>query len=267
MLTTVSEELFEEACQGIVEGSSQSGFDWDDMLKNASTIKTVNNYMKHCNCKELGNGSGRQAWLVKEGSKASDGVEIKGPACFKVAKNMKGVAQNLAEAEYLEKLKSYSFAPIIYNHDPNGLFILVEAGTPIKGPRNKKLMEYFREWNDWAWENGFTDEDDEDFTLYNGTNNDFFDGFMFHVCGTADFDAKGVDTILDGLKRMSSEIPKYKPIYELCDFLFGKNAVHNLEAYDFCQYANWAFVKRNRESVIIPIDFGFTKEVREKYYL
>ena len=273
MLTVIPEQLYNEACS-IVEDDSwvrYGGFDWDEMLENASTIKTLTAYMRSCYCPKLGKGSGRIAYLVKPGSKAGDGLTVDGPACFKIAKNMKGVAQNKAETKYLESLKKYSFAPIIYNSNDAGLFILVEAGTPVKGARSKKVMDYFKDWNDWAFDNGFVDlgeDNNVNVSINNAAgrapNDNFFDGFLSDLYFAADSENK--KAVFAMLKEMVDDLPKYKPIYDFVIWLYGENAAHDLEVLDFVEPSNWAFVKRDNQEVLIPIDFGYTNEVRDTYY-
>lgn len=273
MLTTIPEELYENTCKNIAEndGLRFGGFDWDEMLKNASTIKTVTSYMKQANCQKLGAGSGRIAYLVKPGFIAGENQKVDGVACFKVAKNMKGVAQNKEETKYLTDLEEYSFAPILYNADEAGLFVLVEAGTPVKNKWNKKVINYFKDWNDWAFDNGFVDlgEDNNVNVSINNApghspNDNFFDGFLSDLY--FDADSENRKAVFEELGEMVRDFPKYKPIYDFVNWLYEDNAFHNLEVLDFVEASNWAFVKRDNQEVLIPIDFGFTTEVREKYY-
>ena len=54
-------------------------------------------------------------------------------------------------------------------------------------------------------------------------------------------------------------------IYATLNFALQKEARSFLWT-DFVQPANWAFVKRNGYFMLIPIDWGFTKNVAKDYY-
>ena len=54
-------------------------------------------------------------------------------------------------------------------------------------------------------------------------------------------------------------------IYETINFA-SKKYSRNLMWIDFCQPANWAFVKRNGYFMLIPIDWGYSEAVAKKYY-
>ena len=48
--------------------------------------------------------------------------------------------------------------------------------------------------------------------------------------------------------------------------MFEKDAVYDVSLGDFGEPDNWAFVNRNGQDVLVPIDWGLTHEVVNQYY-
>ena len=135
--------------------------------------------------------------------------------------------------------------------DPDYIFLLDEQET----------KKYFKEWNR---------EVRADPTLQSAEMDMIFDAaddfmaMVTHFGNAKYFTPNELDAIYKFAEKMASKYKKYEPFFSMLDFckVYGER----MRFGDFAREANWGVVIRDGEAVPIPIDFGFTKEVAEKYY-
>lgn len=264
MLTTIPWKDFLELTKGVKEGLIKHPFKWDEMLETASySYKALKTYLSQTNCKLIGEGSARTAFFLPPGSYDINTIEE--PSCFKVVKNStRGPAQNKAEVVVLKKYsnsKNYSCFPKLYNWDKtNYYFMHCEVGTPIDTMETNDIKSYFVKWNKWI---------EEHYPKYNRLRvfdpNDFLralDAIFKVIHYNEDVGLAMKATI----EEMTDEIHEYSGISDFLKFMFDAHGAKTFLYGDFTVADNWAVVLRNGEKKMIPIDWGFTREVADKYY-
>ena len=233
----------------------------------SSTLNSSNdqeNYYKavrwltNKNAKYVGEGSSRTAFCIPPGS-WKDGSA---PICLKIAKNEKGIAQNKAEIEVFRKYGKFHCFPEIYEQDPNGFFTMMEMGEydfPVQ-----KIKIWFEKWNRelLKMEDRKT-ELDQDLIFDNPpiTSWPARISRLLKLINNDDID----DSCFKIFNKMDNVDKKYEALTSL--FKFVKVDRGRLVVYgDFAVSDNWAFVIRDGRWELIPIDWGFSPEVRRKYY-
>lgn len=285
MLTTIPEEEFLQLCEGISEANaSKRNFDWTTMLKWSNTRDRINQYMATTNTKYIGAGSSRTAYYLPQGKYGPNKLET--PACFKVANNVKGVAQNKLEIKTLKTFGTDEWPcfPYLYDWDnKKKLFMLCEVGTNIYKGKIEKT--YLNKWLDFSkpyYKKNINKKLEENLKHYFGKFSteelfypdemyDIFRSFgenvetLINLKKSKKSDKKEVfECIISFLDTLAEEHPKYNGITTTIKFCIDHPK--EIAAGDFESSENWAFVKRGKEYVAIPIDWGFNNEIWNKYY-
>ena len=285
MLTTIPEEEFLQLCEGVSEANaSKRNFNWTTMLKWANTRDRINQYMETTNTKYIGSGSSRTAYYLPQGKYGQNKLET--PACFKVANNVRGVAQNKLEISNLKKFggDDWPCFPYLYDWDSKkNLFMLCEVGTPID--KSKRIgAKYFIEWNDFSKSyvnkninRNFQTKIKRRLGIY--YERFFYPKYVLNITdtfgtltevlmrlkkGKKEGEEELYDLIIGFLDSLAETHPKYNGIVSA--YKFCADHPKEIMASDFEAEENWAFVKRGKEYVAIPIDWGFNDEVWNKYY-
>ena len=285
MLTVIPEEEFLELCEGVSEANAtRRNFNWTTMLKWSNTRDRINKYMATTNTKFIGSGSSRTAYYLPQGKYGQNKLDT--PACFKVANNVKGVAQNKLEIKNLQTFggEDWPCFPYLYDWDnKKKLFMLCEVGTSIYKGRigdtyldkwgrfsesyykkniNKKLEKKLRHWyGRFTTEDLFHPVDMYDIIKSFGDN---IETLIDLKKGKNPEKKEVFDCIIDFLDALAEEYPKYNGITTTIKFCIDHPK--EIAAGDFESSENWAFVKRGKEYVAIPIDWGFNEEIWTKYY-
>lgn len=285
MLTTIPEEEFLGLCEGVSEANAtKRNFNWTTMLKWSNTRDRINEYMSTTNTKYIGSGSSRTAYYLPQGKYGAN--KLATPACFKVANNVKGVAQNKLEIKNLQTFggEDWPCFPYLYDWDnKKKLFMLCEVGTAIH--KGKIESTYFNEWRVFSkpyYKKNINKELEKKIRNWYGRYNAddlFYPHSMYDVVGSF---GRIIRTLIN--LRKSKEAPKkavFKSIIGFLDALAENCPQYNgitttikfcidhpkeIAADDFESSENWAFVKRGKEYVAIPIDWGFNEEIWNKYY-
>lgn len=285
MLTVIPEKEFLQLCEGVSEANAtKSNFSWAEMLKWSNTRNRINEYMATTNTEFIGAGSSRIAYFLPQGKYGTNTLET--PACFKVAKNIKGVAQNELETKNLKMFggDEWPCFPYLYDYDSKKhLFMLCEIGTGIY--KSTIGNKYFVQWRSFARpyynENVNTDLEEKIRYWYGKYSADdlFYPSNMYDIHGSFGEivetlrnlkmnkkpAAKEVyDFIIKFFDSLGEKYPKYNGITTTIKFCIDHPK--EIAADDFETSENWAFVKRGRNYVAIPIDWGFNEDVWFKYY-
>ena len=281
MLTTVSFDDF-MALGGKLEeaaaSSNSSSFDWNDFLKANKNPKTAMKYLNACGIKKLGQGSSRAAYALKAGDVASK--HVNGQCVLKIATHpTKGPLQNRAEAEMIEKYqRRLECFPRLYGCDQqNWSYILVELGTPFdKTPAKFKkkwlqpLADFFLDYMD---RDGYPDVDDPvlDENEMSLKNPIYFGYVVRTISEVLAGEAEQVEDeeymwYQSLAKNMAkSQIPIVRAISDVFKYA-QKHGSREVSLGDLELSANWAFVQRGDDIVLIPIDWGASSEMMKKYY-
>lgn len=219
--------ITEEQLKTIVkEMAYPSNFSMEELVSLPSYAARV----KYCQqrLKRIGAGSSRIVFAVDD------------EKVLKVAKNRKGVAQNLEEGQEW-KQDYYCFANV-YDQSDDGIFLEMQAARPAKPSDFKRITGYgFDVMQAWV-----------EYTRSLYTRN-------FYLKNTVD--------------------PKYKALFdseEWSEYLNDYNpfsGIHNylcdacIEAVgDFQLISSWGVVSENGEENLVIIDFGLSDEVFNDYY-
>lgn len=278
-LTTIPEKDFDELVRNIHEKNSGSNFSWEEVEKDRAntSYRDILNYMKTTNVKKIGTGSSRTAFFLPEGSvKGNPSV----PSCFKVAKNKKGVAQNKAEINLFRSYgeKRACFPELYEADDVNEYYIQTEVGKKLNKNKNQ-LKDYFADWNRFVIDMKMGNAKYPPYYFF-GTPSDLesFENdwdYTYHIFkmvkalnepGLIAGWGEDPEYVLDDIADISDEFPKYKSIVEM--FRFSVEGGWKQGIFDDLSMNtdNWAFVVRNGEYCLLPIDYGFTNEVQKQFY-
>ena len=172
---------------------------------------------------KIGSGSSRNVWALDKNT------------VIKMAKNQKGIAQNLVELRVFEKSPD-RVAKIKWYH-PKGYYLIVERCSSL---------------------DRFLDDKEVNF------NADDFSKYVDINCNKK-YTVENVENIVKDFVRRTKDEAKYKPaifkklakeIKELATFIW-KNKIHDI-------YDDQLGV--NKAGKIILLDYGMDQEVWEKYY-
>lgn len=276
-LTVIPEKDFEELVGKVNEASSGIAFSWEELEKDKAntSYRDILNYMKSTNVKKIGTGSSRTAFFLPPGSVKEDSSV---PSCFKVAKNKKGVAQNEAEISLYSKYgkKKPCFPELYESDEANKYYIQTEVGRALN-KKKTELKDFFSDWNDFVSNMKRESNGKLPYYYFGGEDFQFKDNseYTWHLFqmakalneeGFLSYWSDDPQYIVDELSEISDEFPKYGPIVDFFRFSI-EGGWKEVEYGDFAvNDNNWAFVLRNGEYTLIPIDWGFTKEIAEKYY-
>lgn len=286
MLTTIPFDKFMELVgeETNESNASKKSFKWATMLKHSSKLDELERYVSTTNAKYIGEGSARIACFLPPGSVAKK--IISGPSCFKIAISKgRGVAQNKAEIKMLEKYKGqYVCMPKLYAYDEAKYhFLLCEVGTPADGVSDTfaekclaPLRTYLKKYLKKHPLPKDTDIDDLYFDLgkaYAILDNilEFFTHLKDYIVN--DFDRGGSaktrkadkQYVLDLIKNLKNDLPAFSGLSDVLKYVVDHQE-KEMALGDFETSSNWAFVKRESGFVFIPIDWGFTIKVADRYY-
>ena len=266
VLTTIPFEEFMSLEEQTEDVKQSRKFNWDDFISRSNNLELLETYLDSRDCKMLG-------------LKKSDvNGQVDGPCVLKLAiHSTKGPAQNQAEAVMLNKYQNeMECFPRLYACDnKNWYYLLAEVGTPLNSAPesfvNKQLghlRNYFRRYlksNELPADAELFEDDD--FIV-----NDCDEFVMLFSCilnllsghgRKSDSELLWFYDMIDDMQTSGNSL-----VRALGDVL--KYAQHHgsddVELSDFAQPANWGFVKRDGQFMLIPIDWGASPNVVKKYY-
>lgn len=284
-LTLIPQKQFLELLKNKVSEANidKKPFKWNEMLKHSINVSNLIDYMNITNCKYVGEGSSRIAFMLPSGAYGQS--IINEPSCFKVAKKLAGRAQNNTEINIMLKYgKKYDCFPKLFEYDKSHKnYMLCELGAPVKSDDDEMIFveDYFDDWKEYyddALKNNIPDElaeylklRREDFILNVGTYVDFLNFVTFY--GTVFLPAfkkkhindKIFNQMWDIINALCEEFPEYsgmRSVFEFLNDVYGTND----SIYDLGNHENWAWVSRNNVLTLIPIDFGLDQGVLDTFY-
>ena len=215
--------ITEQQCRNLLEARME-GFRLD-VLMSASSFSERVRYCTEMLGRPIGNGSSRVVFQVDD------------DCVIKLAKNPKGIAQNLEELRVFGE-NYLSSTPKLFNgsDDENGLWIITEYVLPAKASDFKKVLGItFKEISEFAY------------------------------CVDGSFKSNGRKYSI----KMSELYEKYKDNDDVVDLL---NNIHELEgtmdssASDLTRLVNWGMCMRNGKPTFVFLDCGLNQEIFNKYY-
>ena len=287
-MVIVPREVLEGLVSKVNEDNGKKPFDFDDFLKTVDHESKINKYLADKDISFVGTGTSRTAYLIPKGS-CNDAKNV--PVCFKVAKNIAGIKQNMVEHQIVGKYgKNEDCFAKLYKYDTNrNLCLESEIGSRLS---EFDLDKYFEDWNKFmtmAEKNstrGFVDGLKKLVSMMSKANRmrrldnalrltdigSLFD-ILFMV---KDFRKLGAD--LAEYKRLAEKYvkimlecgiryKKYSGLASLMHVLFEQGGEAELRIGEFNDPANFAMVYRGEtDPVMIPIDYGITEKVFQDFY-
>ena len=215
--------ITEQQCRNLLEARME-GFRLDILISARSFTERVK-YCTEMLGRPIGNGSSRIVFQVDD------------DCVIKLAKNPKGIAQNLEEIRVFGE-NYLSSTPKLFNgsDEENGLWIITEYVLPAKASDFKKLLGIaFNEISEFA------------------------------ACVDGSFKPRG-----EWYSRKMDELfDKYEDNDDVVDLL---NDIQELEgtlgssAGDLSRLANWGMCMRNGKPTFVFLDCGLNQEIFNKYY-
>jgi len=174
----------------------------------------------------IGNGSSRIVFQLDDYS------------VLKLAKNQKGVAQNLEEIKLGTEPYLSSFPKILNGSDENnGLWIISEAVLPAKANDFRKVLGMpFKDIQEFIW-------------------------------GVVVGNSRGYNKYAD--KKVHELYAKYEEnddVMELFNDLYELYCGFDNDIGDLKRICNWGMCNRDGVTRIVILDVGFSGEIRDKYY-
>ena len=198
-----------------------------------TSCRSFNERVKYCKKMlgpPIGNGSSRIVFQLDD------------ETCLKLAKNNKGVAQNLEEIR-IERDRFISYIPKIYNGSDaeNGLWVITQYVLPAKPIDFEKVL-------------GISFKEVAEFAEYTEKRFNYSASY---------YNIRNADKIVRNL------YDKYED-NEIVTELFGD--IEDLKSsYDQCvgdltRIQNWGMVRENGNTFLVILDSGFSEEVNNNYY-
>jgi hypothetical protein len=224
MKILISESQYKNIFEAMRQGFSV------DYLTNAKSFNERVRYCREMLGMPIGNGSSRLVFQIDD------------ETCLKLAKNKKGVAQNLEEIS-IARDGFISYIPKIYNgsDEENGLWVITQYVLPAEEKDFEQVLGI--PFKDVA---NFADNTDDRFNYKRGNN------FVANA-----------DKIVQFL---------YKKYEDNDDVIALFNDINDLKANydqivaDLRGIQNWGMVRENGNTFMVMLDTGFSEEVRNQFY-
>ena len=201
-----------------------------DFLTQATSYKQRVNYCKKMLGSPIGSGSSRLVFQLDD------------ETCLKLAKNEKGVAQNMEEIS-VARDNFVSFIPKIYNgsDEENGLWIVTQCVVPAKVEDFQKVL-----------------------------NMDFGDVANFTMAMDGSFNYRMPQFHRNSCDRFIRNVYiKYEDNDEAVELL---NAIHELkcsysqQVSDLSRIQNWGLAQENGQPCMVMLDAALTEEIWMRHY-
>lgn len=201
-----------------------------DFLKSAKSFNERVMYCKEMLGMPIGNGSSRIVFQIDD------------ETCLKLAKNDKGIAQNLEEIKIAND-GIISYIPKIFNgsDEENGLWIITQYVLPAKTSDFKNVLGI-----------------------------PFSDVAEFAENTDASFNYKMGRFYINNADRTVHELyQKYEDNYDVISLF---NDIHEIKADydqlvgDLTRIQNWGMVRENGNTFMVMLDTGFSEEVQNQFY-
>ena len=224
------EELLELAgCQTLTEMAYPTNFS----LEEFSQIRSFKGRVDYCEqrLQRLGSGSSRIAYKVDD------------EKCLKIAKNQKGIAQNIHEARSI--LDQYGIGATVYEYDENGLWVEMQLARKCTKPEFKRIMGIsFDDMTSFAWAS---------FARRNPHNKIILPVFIKNrSIEKWVYDNEGSDSRADWLLNFESFVGDFNPSMGVLR--------------DVTSIRNWGIVKENGKEKAVIIDDGLDEAIAKEFY-
>lgn len=201
---------------------------------NMEELKNINSFVervKYCNSrlKYLGQGSSRRVYMVDD------------EKCLKMAKNRKGIAQNIEEINLGNDIYAGSCFAKVYDYDQNGLFVEMELARKAKESDFERLA-------------GIPFDCYCDLIVRTAIN------YLPNNCQSRNWVTSSME---DTYNYVMDNIDNFEFINQVIEYMYN----FQVKAYgDLQRISSYGVVKRNGQEELVIVDFGLTEDVFNNYY-
>lgn len=201
---------------------------------NMEELKNINSFVervKYCNSrlKYLGQGSSRRVYMVDD------------EKCLKMAKNRKGIAQNIEEINLGNDIYAGSCFAKVYDYDQNGLFVEMELARKAKESDFERLA-------------GIPFDCYCDLIIRTAIN------YLPNNCQSRNWVTSSME---DTYNYVMDNIDNFEFINQVIEYMYN----FQVKAYgDLQRISSYGVVKRNGQEELVIVDFGLTEDVFNNYY-
>lgn len=224
------DELLEIAgCSPLLEMAYPTNFS----LEEFASISSFKGRIAYCEqrLQRLGSGTSRIAYKVDE------------EKCLKIAKNQKGIAQNIHEAHSI--LDRYDIGATVYEYDENGLWVEMQLARKCTKPEFKQIMGIsFGDMASFAW---------ACYARRNPHNTNITSSFITNPnIEKWVYDNEGIDARADWLLNIETFVGDFDPSMGVLG--------------DVTSIRNWGIVKENGKEKCVIIDDGLDEAIAKEFY-
>ena len=200
-------------------------------MEEFKSIRSFADRVKYCEnrLKKLGAGTSRRVY------------QIDNEKCLKLAKNRKGIAQNIEEINLGNDMYAGSCFAKVYDYDSNGLFVEMELARRAKESDFERLV-------------GIPFDVYCDIIVRTAAN------YLPSNNQSRNWINKSMD---DSYEYVMDNIDDFEFISEVIDYMGN----FQVKAYgDLQRLSSYGVVKRNGQEEMVIVDFGLTEDVFNNYY-
>ena len=205
----------------IVEAINEMAYPTNFSLNEFINLNTYAKRIKYCQekLKRISSGSSRIVYQI-------DNEKV-----LKIAKNKKGIAQNIAENDYI--IQTHDIVAKVFEADNNGLFNEMELANRVNQTIFKKILGF--DFNN----------------IYS-----YLNYAVKRLASPPNF-RHDIET-----KEEINFINNNEWLNELADLV----AETNMPIGDLCKLDSYGIVNRNGKQYIVLIDYGLTNKIFDDYY-
>lgn len=219
--------LTEEQFNYLKEMAYPTSFNMEEF----KSIRSFADRVKYCEqrLKKLGAGTSRRVY------------QIDNEKCLKLAKNGKGIGQNIEEINLGNDIYAGNCFAKVYDYDPNGLFVEMELARKAKESDFERLVGIpFDCYCDLIVRTAIT--------------------YLPNNCQSRGWVNNAME---DTYNYVMDNIDDFEFINEVIEYMCN----FQVKAYgDLQRISSYGVVRRNGAEEMVIIDFGLTEDVYNKYY-
>lgn len=200
-------------------------------MEEFKSIRSFADRVKYCEnrLKKLGAGTSRRVY------------QIDNEKCLKLAKNRKGIAQNIEEINLGNDMYAGSCFAKVYDYDSNGLFVEMELARRAKESDFERLV-------------GIPFDVYCDIIVRTAAN------YLPSNNQSRNWINKSME---DSYEYVMDNIDDFEFISEVIDYMGN----YQVKAYgDLQRLSSYGVVRRNGQEEMVIVDFGLTEDVFNNYY-
>lgn len=224
------DELLEIAgCSPLMEMAYPANFS----LEEFASISSFKGRIAYCEqrLQRLGSGTSRIAYKVDE------------EKCLKIAKNQKGIAQNIHEARSI--LDRYDIGATVYEYDENGLWVEMQLARKCTKPEFKQIMGVsFGDMSSFAWACYVRRNPHNAVIASSYITNPNIEKWVY--------DNEGTDARANWLLNLETFVGDFDPSMGVLR--------------DVTSIRNWGIVKENGKEKCVIIDDGLDEAIAKEFY-